>query len=107
MAHENLNLVIDFAKIKEILKDGSVHFNVKTDKKGEHKYLTFFVKARKKKDGITTHNVTVKTDGAWRDLRDEHGKIIYVGSAALSKYQPDEDGDNVKRQSTTSPEDII
>lgn len=103
MAHENLNVKIDYNKLRELLAEGEIHLEKRTDSKGEHKEVTLFVKVRKSNKGrsIATHNVTVKEDNSWKDLRDKQGNIIYLGTATLSKFQPDEDGDEVKVETST------
>ena len=95
--HENLNVTIDMAMVRKLLNEGVIHLNKREDKKGEHKELTFFVKVRKSNNGnsIATHNVTIKRDDNWKDLRDQEGNLIFVGTATPSKFQPDDDGDEV------------
>lgn len=95
--HENLNVTIDMALVRKLLNEGVIHLNKREDKKGEHKELTFFVKVRKSNNGnsIATHNVTIKSDENWKDVRDKDGNLIFVGTATPSKFQPDSDGDDV------------
>jgi hypothetical protein len=99
--HENLNVTIDMAMVRKLLNEGVIHLNKREDKKGEHKELTFFVKVRKSNNGnsIATHNVTIKNDGDWKDVRDKDGNLIFVGTATPSKFQPDEDGDDIYQKS--------
>lgn len=105
--HENLNVTIDFALIKELLADEKVHLRKREDKKGVHKELTFFVKVRKGDHKYSTHNVTVKEDGTWKDLRNKEGEVIYVGTAKPSKYQPDEDGGSYQDPRQDNSDDDI
>lgn len=109
--HENLNVVIDCKKLKEVLNSKMVHLSERTDKQGTHQELTLFVKVRKNEKSFATHNVTIKDDGSWKELRDKDGNVVYLGTATPSKYQPTDDGlevsQDTRQQSSTSPEDIF
>lgn len=109
MEHENLNVVLDYGKIRELLDKEVIHLRERKDKNGKvHKELTLFVKVRKAESEYATHNVSVKEDGAWKDLRNKEGNIVFVGTAKPSKYQPDEHGDYVSQDPRTQqPDDIF
>ena len=107
--NQNLNVDLDLTAISQAIKNGFVKPRIYTDKQGvEHQTVCLFVKECKNHTDNKTHNVTMKKDDAWADVKDNNGNVLFFGKGTPSKYQPKANGQEAQaRQSGVAFEDIF
>jgi len=107
--NQNLNVDLDLTAISQAITKGYIKPRTYVDKQGvEHKTVCLFVKECKNPTDNKTHNVTMKRDDAWADVKDNNGNVLFFGKGTPSKYQPKENGERQASQSSDNPlEDIF
>ena len=100
--NQNLNVDIDLTAISQAMKNGYVKPHIYVDKQGvEHKTVCLFVKECRNPTDNKTHNVTIKKEDAWADVKDGNGNVMFFGKGTPSKYQP-KAGDSTQQPSGSS-----
>lgn len=106
--NQNLNVDIDLTAISQAIKNGFVKPRIYVDKQGvEHKTVCLFVKECKNPTDNKTHNVTIKKEDAWADVKDGNGNVMFFGKGTPSKYQPKANGQEAQAQQSGSAIDDL
>lgn len=90
MKHENLNIAIDLDQLLRALKSKIIVPKKWIDGRGcMHRSVILFAKVCDEVKETKTHDITARDANSWRDARNKDGKVLYLGSARPSAYQPD------------------